>query len=288
LLLSQQPFGQEDALQTHAPLEQVWPVAHAAQAAPPTPHVWTPGSWQSPFLSQQPFGHDVALQTHAPCALHVCLAAHGTHIAPFAPHAVGDAVTHWPLAQQPLQLMVPQLQAPAVHVWPVAHIPHELPPEPQAFSDCDDCATHCPLASQQPFGHEVGLQTHVPAAPHVCPDAHGPQLAPAVPHAFADWPAYRRHVPLVWQQPLGHEAGAQVHLPVASQVWPAAHGAQALPWLPHAWSFAGSQRPALVQQPLQEARSHAHAPAVHVCDGAQVAQVPPAVPHAAAVGGFTH
>lgn len=43
-----------------------------------------------------------------------------------------------------------------------------------------------------------------------------------------------------------------------------------------------------MQQPLQLARSHVHAPAVHVCEGAQVVQAPPAVPHAAAVGGFTH
>jgi hypothetical protein len=33
-----------------------------------------------------------------------------------APHCVAEAVTHWPLAQQPLQLMLPQLQAPLLHV----------------------------------------------------------------------------------------------------------------------------------------------------------------------------
>jgi homeobox protein ESX1 len=47
-------------------------------------------------------------------------------------------------------------------------------------------------------------------------------------------------------------------------------------------------RPAPVQHPLQLARSHVHAPAVHVCEGAQVVHAPPAVPHAAAVGGLTH
>ena len=77
-------------------------------------------------------------------------------------------------------------------------------------------------------------------------------------------------------------------MPVASHVWPVAQGAQALPWLPQAVSFAGVQTPLLVQQPLHEARSHVHEPAVQVCDGAQGAQAFPAVPHAAAVGGVTH
>jgi hypothetical protein len=51
---------------------------------------------------------------------------------------------------------------------------------------------------------------------------------------------------------------------------------------------AGTQSPAALQQPLQAARSHAHAPLVQACDGAQVAHAPPAVPQAAAVGGVTH
>jgi len=232
--LSQHPFGQEDALQTQAPFEHAWPVAHAVQAAPPVPQVWTPESWQTPFLSQQPFGHDAASQTHAPCALHDCFAAHGTHAAPFAPHAVGDAVVHWPFAQQPAQLMLPQLQAPAAQVWPDAHMPHDLPPEPQTVVDCADCATQCPVESQQPFGQEAGVQTQVPDGPHACPEAHDPQPAPAVPHAFVDWAAYIKQLPFVWQQPFGHDAGVQTHLPVASQVCPVAQAAQALPWLPQA------------------------------------------------------
>ena len=80
----------------------------------------------------------------------------------------------------------------------------------------------------------------------------------------------------------------QTHFPVASQVCPVAHGAHALPWLPHAMSFAGVQRPLPVQQPLHEARSQVHAPAVQVCDGAQGAQALPAIPQAAAVGGLMH
>jgi hypothetical protein len=229
LLPSQQPVGHEAALQTQAPFEQTWPATQGAQAAPPTPQVWGPEVWQRPVESQHPLGQEVALQTHAPCALHAWFAAQGTHCAPLAPHAVGDVVVHWPFAQQPAQLMLPQLQAPPVQVWPVAHIPHELPPDPHAAVDCDVCARQRPVESQQPFGHEVGLHTQAPAAPHVCPDAHGPQPAPAVPQAFVDWPAWGRQVPFAWQQPLAHEAGVQTHLPVASQVCPAAQGAQAPP-----------------------------------------------------------
>jgi len=44
----------------------------------------------------------------------------------------------------------------------------------------------------------------------------------------------------------------------------------------------------VVQQPVQLARSQVHAPDVQVCDGAQVVHAAPAVPQAAAVGGFTH
>jgi len=43
-----------------------------------------------------------------------------------------------------------------------------------------------------------------------------------------------------------------------------------------------------VQQPLHDARSQEQTPALQVCDGAQGAQAAPAVPQAAAVGGFTH
>jgi hypothetical protein len=50
---------------------------------------------------------------------------------------------------------------------------------------------------------------------------------------------------------------------------------------------AVTHSPADVQQPVHEARSHAQAPCVHVCDGAQAAHDAPEVPHAAAVGGET-
>ena len=52
--------------------------------------------------------------------------------------------------------------------------------------------------------------------------------------------------------------------------------------------MAVTHSPAALQQPLHAARSHAQAPSVHVCDGAQAVHVPPAVPQAAVVGGEMH
>ena len=138
-----------------------------------------------PLESQQPPGQEVALQTHAPCALHAWFAAQATHWPPLAPHCPAEAVTHWPLAQQPLQLMLPQLQAPLLHVWPDAHMPQALPAEPHAVADCADSATQRPCESQQPYGHDVGLQTHLPVVSQVCPAAHAAQAAPAVPQVAA-------------------------------------------------------------------------------------------------------
>jgi len=185
-LESQQPLGHEAALQTQAPLLHAWPVAHALQAAPPVPQVPVPEVRHWPLESQQPLGHEAALQTHAPCALQAWLAAHATHWPPFAPHMLAEAVMHWPLAQQPAQLMLPQLHPPLLQVCPEAQVPQALPPEPHAAVDCADCATHRPCESQQPFGHDVGLQTQVPAGPHAWPVAHAAHAAPAVPQPVVD------------------------------------------------------------------------------------------------------
>jgi hypothetical protein len=184
--VSQQPFGQEDALHTHMPFAQVWPLAHAAHAIPLVPQVVLPEVRHWPPVSQQPFGHDAGVQTQAPCALHAWLAPHATHCPPLAPQAEADAVMHWPFAQQPAQLMLPQLQPPLLHVCPDAHMPQAFPPEPHAVVDCADCATQRACESQQPFAHEVGLHTQVPAGPQVCPAAQAPHAAPAVPHAVVD------------------------------------------------------------------------------------------------------
>ena len=170
---------------------------------------------------------------HAPCALQAWFAAQGRTGAVRAA-GVGGGGVHWPLAQQPLQLMLPQLQAPLLQVWPDAHMPQALPAEPHAVVDCADSATHRPCESQQPFGHEVGLQTQRPAVSQAWPVAHAAQAAPAVPQAAAAWPALGTQVPFDWQQPFGQDAGVQAHLPVASQVCPAARRCTRRPWLPHA------------------------------------------------------
>lgn len=65
-LASQQPPAHDDALQTHMPLAQVWPVVHAAHATPPVPQVPALEVRHMPLVSQQPLGHEAALQTHAP------------------------------------------------------------------------------------------------------------------------------------------------------------------------------------------------------------------------------
>ena len=272
----------------HAPLLQLWPVAQAVQVLPPVPQVAFAAVRHWPPASQQPLGQDAALQTHAPCALHAWFAPHATHCPPFAPHAAADAVMQTPFAQQPAQLMLPQLQPPLLQVWPVAQVPQALPPAPHAAVDCADCATQRPCESQHPFGHDVGLQTQVPAAPHACPLAHAAHALPAAPQVVADCAANATQVPFAWQQPPGQDAGVQAHLPVASQVCPPAQAAQATPWLPHAWLVAGTHSPPALQQPVQLVRSQAHAPAVQTCDGAHAVHAAPAVPQAAVVGGFTH
>jgi hypothetical protein len=56
---------------------------------------------------------------------------------------------------------------------------HEPPLLPQAAFVG---GTHCPVASQQPDGHDAPLHAHAPWA-QVWPAAHAMQVAPAVPHA---------------------------------------------------------------------------------------------------------
>jgi hypothetical protein len=127
------------------------------------------------------------LQTHWPWALQACLAPQAVQVPPLAPQAAVDAVTHWPAEQQPAQLAPPQLHAPPVQAWPLPQAPQALPPLPQALVDWAEAITHLPVASQQPFAQELGVQTQVPAAPHAWPLAQPPQAAPAVPQLVADW-----------------------------------------------------------------------------------------------------
>jgi hypothetical protein len=185
----QQPPLQEPALQTHWPLPQAWPVAQAAQAAPPVPQVVVPEVWHWPFLSQQPLGQEAASQMHCPCALHSCWLPQAVQVPPLAPQVVFEAVTQAPFEQQPPQLAPPQLQAPPLQACPDAQVPQAAPFDPQALVLCAEVATHFPVASQQPPEHEVGVQPQPPAAPQAWPLAQVAQMAPLVPQLPVDWAA---------------------------------------------------------------------------------------------------
>jgi hypothetical protein len=181
--------------QTHTPLEQRCPVAHAGpppqvhvppdehpspaephdwHVEPPVPHDGPVGGDVHTLPLQHPLGHDAELQTHAP-PLQIWPAAHGGP----APHA------HAPEGEQ--------LSA-CVGLQPT----QELPSVPQL--ERDGVVHEVPL--QHPVLHEVALQTHCPVT-HTCP---GPQAA---------------EVP-------------QLHCPLAEQLSAVAgsHAAQAAPAVP--------------------------------------------------------
>ena len=100
---------------------------------------------------------------------------------------------------------------------------------------------------QQPFGHDVASQTHLPCAPHSWPEAHATQAAPASPHDIVldvmHWPVAVQHPPA--QPPFpSQEHACPVH------ACPVAHMAHATPPDPHApgsvptWHMPlGSQHP---------------------------------------------
>jgi hypothetical protein len=153
LLLSQQPFGHDVPLQTHAPPEQICPgwhcasplqvhappvhpsavAPHAVHLPPPVPQVDVfSGSQTLPL--QHPEGHDLASQTHPPFT-HSCP---GPHAAP-APHE------HDPPAQ-PSDLVA-------------SHAEHCPPADPHWA--CVTVVTHFPWL-QQPEGHDVGSQMQTP------------------------------------------------------------------------------------------------------------------------------
>ncbi len=135
---------------------------------------------------------------------------------------------------------------------------------------------------QQPAGHELESQTHVPVVLQACPVAHDPHAAPPVPH----WPevcwAYCTHV-LPLQQPPGHDAASQTHCPEPLHAWPGAQATQAAPPAPQELTDSlesGSHAPA-AQQPEHELPPQLHAPPVHACPLEHVAQAAPPVPHCA-------
>lgn len=97
---------------------------------------------QLPVVEQQPPGHDVASQTQLPWAVHSWLAAHAAQTPPFTPQCWAFDPTHCPPKQHPEQLVPPQLQAPAVQLWPVVQVPQAVPFVPQADALCAASRTH--------------------------------------------------------------------------------------------------------------------------------------------------
>ncbi len=86
---------------------------------------------------------------------------------------------------------------------------------------------------QQPDGQVSGV--HITQAPcgQLCIAGHCVQRAPPVPHTPGAVPAWQAS--FASQQPLGHEAALQTHLP-PEQTWPTAHAAS-----PHAHVLVAAQ-----------------------------------------------
>jgi hypothetical protein len=225
----QHPLGHEVRSQTQAPLTQRWPVAHGA----PVPH------WQVP----------VAEQRSAP-------APQLTQALPVTPQVAAAAGLQVVPAQQPLRHeSASQMQMPAAQRWPALHAapaPHaQVPDEVQLSATPGSQVMHAAPAaphldsdretqvapSQQPLGHEAGLQTHLPpthlcAAPHSAapPQVQAPvaeqasarvvsqptQTAPPLPQVVSD--GALQVAPE--QQPPGQLVALQPLQCPAVQVWP--------------------------------------------------------------------
>jgi len=170
----------------------------------------------------------------------------GAQVAPAVPHEVVDCdayASHVPLGpplqHPPGQVFPSQPQVPLVVSHRLlAHPAQAAPAVPHDAPDWDPHGTHVPVAPplQQPFGHEVASQTHVPLLLlHSSPVPHAEQFAPPVPQEPLDSDAHASHVPVgpPLQHPLGHELASHTQLPVALHSWPAGHALHAAPPVPH-------------------------------------------------------
>jgi hypothetical protein len=215
----QHPFGHEFASQTHAPLTQRCPLAHAA----PPPHEQPP-----------------AVQPSATVVLQV------VHPLPPAPQEVTPAVSQVLPLQQPdphdvgSQVQEPLTQCcPAVHAAPEPHaqLPedeHEsarrgshatqaAPPAPQASAVAGLVQT---LPLQQPPAHALAQSPQTPLL-QSCPDVQAVQDDPPMPHDVAF--GLLLQLLVLSQHPLAHEVASQTQAP-PTQCCPTAHGAP----VPHA------------------------------------------------------
>lgn len=268
----QHPPGHDVALQTHDPLTQAWPIAHAC----PDPHAHAPPAHESARVE-----------------------LHAAQVAPRVPHSEAEGVTHvepmqQPVGQEPVapdvQVHVPLTQAcPAPQGGPLpqeqspiaehrsavitSHAAHASPPKPQAVSERE-----LQLGPEQQPVAQVAAQPEQAPALQVSPPGQLAHALPPLPQAPAVLPA-RHMLPL--QQPVPQETPShtqdplrqrwpelhappvpQTHAPAAEQLSaaPAGQAAQAAPAAPQEVSERGVHTlPA--QQPFgQDVASHTHVP----------------------------
>ncbi len=190
---------------------------------------------------QQPLGQVVASHVQLPVVWSQTPFAHDEHAAPPVPHDVGDSeaygshVPFTPPLQQPFGHDVElhsHTPAPS-HPCPLLQAPQVAPPLPQEPLFWLAYATHWPVPSQHPFGHELASHTQVPPL-HSCPAGHETQTLPVEPHWLLELPVSQV---LAEQQP-AHAEPLQVHAPlVVLHAWPEAQLPQAAPPAPHSLAF---------------------------------------------------
>ena len=204
VLPEQQPFAHEVVVHWQLPFMQTWPAAHFV----------LPPQVQAPFVHPSAF---VALHVPQP--------------APFVPQAKAVGMTQVLPEQQPFGQLagVQPLQTPPAEQVPPRHTWQAEPPMPHAVAVG---VVHV-FPAQQPVGQDVpshtqlntpALETHSWPTPQAAPLPHVhtpvvPQALPVCPQAAHELPrvpqaaAVGASHTLPLQQPLGHEAASQTHLP---------------------------------------------------------------------------
>jgi hypothetical protein len=186
---------------------------------------------------QQPAEHVVASHEQVPFVVSHTPFAQDVQTAPPVPHCDDDSdeyATQVAPLQQPFGHEVEsQTHWPVVllHSWPDPHAPHVAPPVPQEPFDSTEYASHVPLEVQQPAGHDVASQTHLPAELHSWPEGHAAHVAPLLPHEALDSPDSCSHTPRPVQQP-AHAPPLHEHVPFEHES-PLPHALQAAPPAPH-------------------------------------------------------
>jgi hypothetical protein len=201
----QQPLGQLVGLQSlQAPPAQIRP-AQSWQAAPPAPHALLAVPVRQVVPEQHPLGQDVRSQTHAPL----------TQRWP-VPH--GAPLPHWqaPVAEQRSEA-APQLtqalpETPQLATAAVLHVvPLQQPPRHEIASQMHAPPTQrCPAEQDGPAPHEQAPADEQPSA---TARSHVTHAAPAAPQRESETDV--QVAPS--QQPPGHDATLQTHLPLTQR-----------------------------------------------------------------------